>query len=63
MLVHGTASVSTELTEVRRWATLIGGRYMGDDRAVEYGGRNGVPGELLVRVTPTKVIAAHGIAD
>jgi hypothetical protein len=36
---------------------------MGDDRAAEYGARNGVPGELLVRVTPTKIIPARNIAD
>ena len=33
------------------------GRYMGADRAEEFGRRNGVPGELLVRLQPTKVIA------
>lgn len=29
----------------------------------EFGQRNGVPGELLVRITPTKIIAAADIAD
>jgi hypothetical protein len=43
------------------WATLIGGRYMGADRAEEFGRRNGVPGELLVRVTPTKILARTDI--
>ena len=41
----------------------IGGRYMGADRADEYGTRNGVPGELVVRVRPTKVIVARDIAS
>jgi hypothetical protein len=36
---------------------------MGADRAEEYGRRNGVPGELLVRISPTKVIAEDHIAD
>jgi len=36
---------------------------MGADRAEEYGRRNGVPGELVVRVKPTKVIAAFDVAD
>ena len=36
---------------------------MGSDRAEEYGRRNGVPGELLVRVTPTHVVARRGVAD
>ena len=32
-------------------------RYMGQDRAEEFGRRNAVRGELLVRVTPERVIA------
>jgi PPOX class probable F420-dependent enzyme len=63
VVVHGTASISEDLDELRHWAAIIGGRYMGEERAAEYGDRNGVPGELLVRVTPTKVIAARDIAD
>jgi hypothetical protein len=42
---------------------VIGERYMGADRAEEFGRRNGVPGELLVRVRPTKVIAALDMTD
>ncbi|MGD9703422.1 MAG: PPOX class F420-dependent oxidoreductase [Acidimicrobiia bacterium] len=59
----GSVSISEDLGEVRRWATRIGGRYMGADRADEFGERNGVPGELLVRLRPAKVIAFRGIAD
>jgi hypothetical protein len=36
---------------------------MGADRAEEYGRRNGVPGELLVRVRPTRVMAHEAIAN
>jgi hypothetical protein len=36
---------------------------MGDDVAEAYGRRNAVPGELLVRVRPTRVVALGGIAD
>jgi hypothetical protein len=36
---------------------------MGAERAQEFGDRNGVPGELLVRLRPTKVTAAFDIAD
>ena len=55
--VQGTAAVSEDPDELLRTATLIGGRYMGADRAEEFGRRNGVPGELVVRLRPTKVIA------
>lgn len=43
--------------------TATGGRYMGADRAEEYGRRNGVPGELVVRIRPTKVRHAFDLAN
>ena len=61
--IEGAVTVSDDLDAVRRWAGVIAGRYMGTDRAQEYGDRNGVPGELLVRLTPSKVISARDVAD
>jgi PPOX class probable F420-dependent enzyme len=61
-IVEGMESISENLDELVRWATVIGGRYMGANRAEEFGRRNGVPGELLVRVTPTKALARADIA-
>ena len=61
--IQGTATFSDAPDELLDTATRIGGRYMGADRAEEFGRRNGVPGELVVRVTPTKVIAAFDVAD
>lgn len=61
--VQGVAELSDDPTALRDIATRIGGRYMGADRAEEFGRRNGVPGELIVRVRPTKVIAAFNLAD
>ena len=61
--VEGTATLSDDLDEVRRWATIIGGRYMGQDRAEEFGARNGVPGEVLVRLTPERIVSARDLAD
>jgi len=55
--VQGEAAVSEDLDDLVSSATAIGARYMGADRAEEFGRRNGVPGELLVRVRVTKVIA------
>ena len=34
---------------------------MGAERAEEFGERNGVPGELTVRIRPTKVIAIFNV--
>ncbi len=56
--VQGVVEVSEDLDEVRRVATAAGARYMGDDRAVEFGERNGVVGELVVWINTTKVIAS-----
>ncbi|HZU71118.1 MAG TPA: PPOX class F420-dependent oxidoreductase [Ktedonobacteraceae bacterium] len=62
IMVEGTANLSDDLNALLLWATRIGGRYMGEDRAEEYGKRNGVQGELLVRVTPTRVLFEKDIA-
>ncbi|SNQ49484.1 putative PPOX class F420-dependent enzyme [Frankia canadensis] len=61
--LSGPVTVSEELTEVRHWATRIAARYMGEELAEQYGARNGVPGELLVRLTPTSVVALADLAD
>lgn len=61
--INGTVELGDDLDDVRRWAAVIGGRYMGADRAEEFGDRNGVPGELVVRVRPTKIIAEADLAD
>lgn len=63
VVIEGTTTISEDRDELIKWATKIGGRYMGADRADEFGKRNGVEGELLVRVTPTKVVALKGISD
>ena len=56
--VQGAVTLSSDLDELRRTATELGARYMGEDRAAEFGARNAVPGELVVRIIPTKVLAA-----
>jgi PPOX class probable F420-dependent enzyme len=63
VMIEGEAEASEDLDEMLIWATRLGGRYMGADRADAYGRRNAVPGELLVRITPTNVVARAGVAD
>jgi PPOX class probable F420-dependent enzyme len=60
--LRGTAAISTDPADLLRFATVIGGRYMGQDRAGEFGRRNGVPGELLIRVTPDRIIVNTNVA-
>ena len=61
--VQGVATVSEDPQELLDTATRIGTRYMGAERAEEFGRRNAVPGELVVRVRPTKVITGFDISD
>ena len=60
--IRGQVTLSEDLKELLRFATVIGGRYMGADRAEEFGRRNAVPGELLVRLRPERVIATADVA-
>ncbi|MFJ8822466.1 PPOX class F420-dependent oxidoreductase [Streptomyces sp. NPDC102467] len=61
--IQGRAELSEDPAELLDSATRIGGRYMGGDRAEEFGRRNAVPGELVVRVRVEKVVAMGDVAD
>lgn len=61
--VEGRISISDDLEELKHYATRIGGRYMGADRAEEFGERNGVPGEVVVRLHIDKIIAKDEMAE
>jgi PPOX class probable F420-dependent enzyme len=61
--VQGAATVTEDPQDVLDIATRTGARYMGADRADEFGRPNAVPGEVAVRVRPTKVITGFDISD
>jgi PPOX class probable F420-dependent enzyme len=63
VMLEGTATLSDHPEQLKSWATRIAARYMGPEQAEAYGARNGVAGELLVRVHPSAVVAEEGIAD
>lgn len=63
VVIEGNSELTAGDSDLLYWATRIGGRYMGADRADEYGRRNAVEGELLVRVTPQKIVAHKNISD
>ncbi len=63
VVIDGVVELSDDLDELRLWATRIGARYMGADRAEEFGDRNGVTGELLARLRPDRVVSALDMAD
>jgi hypothetical protein len=60
--LEGPVELSDDLGQVRHWATILGGRYMGEETAADFGERNAVPGELLVRLRPQKVTSAKDLA-
>jgi PPOX class probable F420-dependent enzyme len=61
--LEGTAELIDDLEDCRAISTRLGAKYMGDDRADEFGRRNGVQGELVVRVTPTRIHGFRGVAS
>jgi PPOX class probable F420-dependent enzyme len=61
--VQGTVTISEDPADLVDIANRTGARYMGADRADEYGRRNGVPGEVVVRLQPTKVLKAFDLAQ
>ncbi|MEU6242510.1 PPOX class F420-dependent oxidoreductase [Streptomyces sp. NPDC047024] len=63
VVLNGDARLTEDLDQVRHWATRIAARYMGEERAEEFGARNGVPGELLVRVPIGHVVAIKDMTD
>ena len=63
LVVEGEARVSEDPEQLLLWSTRIGGRYMGEDRAEAFGRRNGVPGELLVHVRPTRIAGEWNVSE
>jgi PPOX class probable F420-dependent enzyme len=59
--VQGEAELSEDPAELLRTATAIAARYMGAGRAAAFGQRNSGPGELVVRVRPSKVLAGFNM--
>lgn len=62
VLMEGTATLSDDRAQVRHWAHRIAARYVPSDVASVYGERNSVQGELLVRITPVRIVAQGDIA-
>jgi PPOX class probable F420-dependent enzyme len=60
--MDGTVTLADNPPESLRWASEIGARYMGADVGEQFGRRNAVPGEYLVRFTPTRITAFADIA-
>ena len=63
LILEGPVTLSEDMDELGHWARVLGGRYMGADRAEEFASRNAVRGELLVRLVPHRVVAMCDLAS
>ena len=63
VIIEGSAVLDDHAPDLQRWTTAIAARYMGAGLADSFGKRNAVEGELLVRVTPSRILAYQGISD
>ena len=62
VIVDGVVTISDDLDVVVDVATQIGRRYMGEERAEEFGRRNGVAGELVVRMHIDRIVSQDDVA-
>ena len=63
VVASGPVTISEDLDDLITYATRIGGRYMGENRADEFGARNGVPGELLVRLHCERISGVVNVTE
>lgn len=63
VLIQGKAALSRETAALREWAARIGARYMGIGEAENLAELNGGPGNLLVRVIPTRIVSENSITE
>lgn len=65
VIVNGIAEIdqSPDEKELLKYTTRIAERYMGKENAERYGKRNAVPGEFIVKIRPTKIIAQKNVSD
>jgi PPOX class probable F420-dependent enzyme len=60
--VEGTVTIEDDPAEMLPYSIEIGRRYMGDERGEEFGRRNAVEGELLIRLHPTRFVGFDDMA-
>jgi hypothetical protein len=57
VMVEGQVSISTDLDEMLPLSIAIAKRYVPADQAEDFGRRNAVEGELLIRLHPERTVA------
>jgi PPOX class probable F420-dependent enzyme len=61
--ISGPVTLDDDAEAMLPLSIRIAARYMGADRAEQFGRRNAVPGELLVRLTTERVVAYSDVAE
>lgn len=61
--VEGTVSIERDPEAMLERSITIGRRYMGGQQAEEFGRRNAVEGELLIKIAPTHIVGVDNVAD
>lgn len=61
--ITGRVELSEDLDEMLPWSIRMATRYMGEEQGEQFGRRNAVEGELLVRLIPEQTVAMKAIAD
>jgi PPOX class probable F420-dependent enzyme len=61
--VSGPVAISRDVEEMLPFSIRIAARYMGEERAEQYGRRNAVEGELLLHLRAEHVVGVRDLAD
>jgi len=63
VVLEGRVTMDPDPEASRHWAGIMGARYMGNDRAKEFGQQNGIEGEWVCRLTPANWTGVRNIAE
>ena len=63
VVVEGNAKLAQNSKDLLQWTTKLASRYMGEENSERIGRRNCVEEELLIEITPTKIIGVKEIAS
>ncbi len=63
VIVEGNAKIAQNDKDLLQWTTKLASRYMGEENSEKIGRRNCIEGELLIEITPTKIIGVKGVAS
>ena len=59
VLIEGDTTTTEDPDELLSWSTRLAARYVGEEKADEYGRLNASEGEMLVRVRPGKTVTEN----